>query len=318
MLTVDVEPDDRLFDPRDRPEWRGFLALIPLVEPWRERLRERTGRPVRFSWFVRMDSQIETAYGDAGWAARRYATAFEDFRSRGDSIGLHHHAYRWQEPEREWISDHGNEDWIDGEVSRASAAFVRALGSLPDAFRFGDRWLSNRLVERLERLEIRYDLTLEPGLRSVPALVPGEKATGFLPDFRFAPRFPYRPSRANYLEPGRFLRRRRLWIVPVSTGCVNGPALPADVRPEQDFVHLNLGLDPAWIRHILDGVMDGKEPVVVSVFRTGDLASPLARERFLENLEYVAAHPGTANREFVGPREAVSRWRTGAARQERA
>ncbi len=149
-------------------------------------------------------------------------------------------------------------------------------------------------------------------------MVPGENATGALPDFRLAPRLPYRPSRSNYLEPGRFLRRRRLWIVPVSTGCVNGPALPAEVSLDQDFVHLNLGLDPAWIRHILDGVMDGKEPVVVSVARSGDLASPLGRERFRENLEYVAAHPGIAGRAFEGPREAVSRWRARPARGDRA
>ena len=318
VLTVDVEPDDRLLDPRDRPEWTGFLALIPLIEPLRERLRVRTGRPARFSWFIRMDPQIETAYGDAGWAVRRYANAFEDFRSRGDSFGLHHHAYRWLESERVWISDHANADWIDAAVSRACSAFARALGSLPESFRFGDRWLSGRLVERLDRLGIRHDLTLEPGLRPVPALVPGEKATGSLPDFRLAPRFPYRPSRSNYLEPGRFLRRRRLWIVPVSTGCVNGPALPAEASADHDFVHLNLGLDPVWIRHILDGVMEEGEPVVVSVARTGDLASPLGREQFRENLEYVASHPGLADRVFEGPRQAVSRWRAGAARGKSA
>jgi hypothetical protein len=164
----------------------------------------------------------------------------------------------------------------------------------------------------LERLRIPFDLTLEPGLRPAPSMVAAEKSTGSLPDLQGAPRRPYRPSRSSYLQPGRFLRRRRLWIVPVSTGCVNGPALPPEAKPEHDFVHLNLGLDPAWIRHILDGLMAAEEPIVVSVARTGDLVAPAVRDRFRENLEYVANHPGIRRRAFEGPREAISRWRASA------
>ncbi len=323
VLTVDIEPDDRLLERRRRPEWQGFLDLLPWIERLRERLNERTGCRARFNWFLRMDSQIETTYGDIAWAARRYAAPLAELRARGDSIGLHHHAFRWHEPEGRWISDFGDEAWIESGVARALDGFVRGVGGPPDGFRFGDHWLSDRAVALLERLKIPYDLTLEPGLRPAPSIVPGEGSTGSLPDFQRAPRRPYRPSRSNYLEPGGFFRRRRLWLVPVSTGCINGPPLPVPVGPQHDFVHLNLGLDPAWIRHILDGLMDAEEPIVVSVARTGDFVLPGGRDRFRENLEYVTSHPRVRDRVFEGPQEAVSRWcafakRTGNETRRRA
>ena len=307
VLTIDVEPDDRLIERRQRPEWQGFLDLLPWIERFRDRLSERTGARARFNWFLRMDSQIETAYGEIGWAARHYAESLAQLRTRGDSIGLHHHAFRWREGR--WVSDFGDEAWIESVVERAFEAFVRETGRLPEGFRFGDHWLSDRVLALLDRLRIPVDLTLEPGLRPAPSIVPGEESTGSLPDFQQALRRPYRPSRSNYLEPGSFLRRRRVWMLPVSTGCINGPPLPAPVGPEDDFVHLNLGLDPRWIRHILDGLMTAQEPVIVSVARTGDFVLPGGRTRFRENLEYVTSHPRIRERVFESPGEAVSRWR---------
>ncbi|HTS01225.1 MAG TPA: hypothetical protein VMN04_01780 [Thermoanaerobaculia bacterium] len=305
VLTIDVEPDVRELDPSRRDEWEGFRRVHAWMEELRPRLAARTGRRVTLNWFLRMDPQIAAVYGSADWVTRRFGRELEALAAEGDVLGLHTHAFRWEEETGRWVSDHGAERWTARCVDESVAAFRSAWGRPPRAFRFGDRWLSDRVVARLARLGVRYDLTVEPGVASVPGMVPAERSTGALPDYRRAPRFPYRPSRSDFLVPGRGLFRRRLWMLPVSTGCVNGPARPAEADPRHEFCALNLGLHPRWIGHLLDGLLES-EPVVVSVARTGDAAGPEGRARLLENLERLATHPALAGRTFTTPAGALA------------
>jgi hypothetical protein len=73
-----------------------------------------------------------------------------------------------------------------------------------------------------------------------------------------------------------------------------------------DMVHLNLALDPGWIRGILDAALE-TEPVVVSVLRSGDLAAPLALDHLRTNLEHLTDHAAIDRRELVDPLTAVCR-----------
>src|SRR6188768_995106 len=77
MVTVDVEPDERTFPPDEPRPWSGFAQMTEKVGPLRERLAAITGTPVSFSWFLRMDPQVERAWGSATWAAEEYATQLE-------------------------------------------------------------------------------------------------------------------------------------------------------------------------------------------------------------------------------------------------
>ena len=308
VATIDVEPGDRQLAPGERPEWSGFLDCCRLFERLRERLRLHTGRPVHFSWFLRMDPQVAAVYGSPGWVAERYGEALRALERAGDLIGLHVHAWQWRPEEDAWVAAHGDPRWVRRCVAFGAAAFGAARRRPLRAFRFGDRWLSNPTVAQLARLGVRYELTVEPGMREAPGMVPSERSTGALPDTREAPRRPYRPSLADYRRPGRWLRRR-LWELPVSTGCVNGPALPARFEPQHDVVHLNLGLRPEWVRHLLDGLLAAPEPIVVSVARTGDAESPAGLASLVENLGYLAEHPAIAARVFATPPEAIALYR---------
>ena len=269
---------------------------------------QRTERPVALNWFLRMDPQIARVYGTAAWVARRHGGLLRALADRGDLMGLHVHAYRWDEVTPGWVTDHGDPQWVERCVADGVRAFVAAWGHPPRAFRFGDRWLSNRVISQLARLGVRQDLTLEPGTKAIPALRPSERTTGSLPDFRHAPRHPYRPANADYRVEGQWPFRRRLWMLPVSTGCVNGPPLPNRIEPRHDFVHLNLGLSPEWIRHLLDGLLEA-EPIVVSVARTGDALHPEGRANLLENLERLATHAGMAQRVVTSPAKAIGIFR---------
>lgn len=305
VFAIDFEPDEREIPADQRKAWSGCEIGFELLADLRRRLRERTARAVHLTWFVRLDPQIEAVYGDPSWPLRHYAGRFDELRKLGDEIGVHTHAWRWHQPTGGWISAHGDPDWTAACVRTSITAFAGVFGRPPASFRFGDRWQSNATVALLSKLGVRYDLTLEPGARELPAIKVGELATGSLPDYREVPRYPYRPKPSDYRVAGTRWRRRRITMLPVSTGCVNDRALPTTVLPEHDFVHLNLCLHPHWIKHLLDGLLVGQDPVIVSVMRAGDLAFAVQRDNFLVNVETLANHPELHSVRFATPASAV-------------
>lgn len=216
------------------------------------------------------------------------------------------HTFRWSASDQRWIVDHGDRQWVARCIAVGWRAFHRAWGDPPLSFRFGDHWLSNDAVRQLDSLGCAVDVTVEAGIRSAPRMIDSEGSTGELPDYRGVPRVPYRPSRRDFRQPGGW-RPRRLWHLPVTTGCINAkPVIPSVVEDARAMVHLNLGLDPGWIRGILDAAL-ASEPVVVTVLRSGDVAMADGIERLRANLEHLANHSAIEHRELVDPLTAVRR-----------
>src|SRR3569833_3745028 len=52
VFCIDVEPNDHVPRAVSGDPWSGFRESLPLLAELREKLRSRTGRPVRFSWFL--------------------------------------------------------------------------------------------------------------------------------------------------------------------------------------------------------------------------------------------------------------------------
>ena len=78
--------------------------------------------------------------------------------------------------------------------------------------------MNTETVNLLERLGIRYDLTVEPGLAAYRegALDKGQ-STGRRQDYCRVARVPYEPARENFLEPA-LPGSRSLKIIPITTG----------------------------------------------------------------------------------------------------
>lgn len=218
ILCVDVEPDDHVYPPDDPSPWRGFELLTERIERLRGSLSALTDQPARFTWFLRMDPQIQEAYGDPAFIADRHRGFFERVRERGDEVGVHPHAWRWDQERRVWIADHGDPDWVEGCVEMAFEAYRSRFGEPAPHHRFGGRFLSEPVLAAVERLGARVDLTIEPG---EPSEGPRERSwavwTGETPDYADVPRSPYHPDRAN-------LRRAAsdggvgLWAIPLTSG----------------------------------------------------------------------------------------------------
>jgi hypothetical protein len=294
ILAVDVEPDGRLVDPERPLPWRGFEALHAYLTDMRPRLARASGHAVRYCWFLRMDPQIAEVYADPAWAARHYASALARAIEAGDEVGLHQHAFRRDSVAGEWISDHANQPWVDHCVKTGFETYAACFGRPCRAFRFGDRWMNGRTLRLVEDLGAHADLTLEPGMPRVAAMVAHERHTGSLPDYSQVPYFMYRPRIDDFCRVDTE-RRSGIWMVPLTTGRVvarDGALarvlrrLALRRRPPGHVTSLNLAVSPPTFSQLLDRALE-RSPLthIAMVVRSDAAIRPKYRANMQANLE---------------------------------
>ena len=255
VICIDVEPDDRRIDPHERKPWLGFEAAHRFFSELRLRLKAATGSPVHFTWFYRMDPQIARTYGSPAWVANYYSPLIEQLKREGDAFGLHTHPWRWNETSNEWVSDMGDQEWVDQCIRMAFCTFRESFGETCLYSRFGDRWMNNATFSLVEKLGARFELTIEPGLTGGPFDKP---YIGSLADYRQVPRFPYRPSRKDFRVRGSFLKRR-LWAIPLSAGTTNWSPenfSSAETVTESGHAACQEALDSSVSTQNLEGYLD--------------------------------------------------------------
>ncbi len=298
VLAIDVEPDQRVCD-RSRPKpWSGFERCLGELEAVRDMLHRATGAPVRFSWFLRMDPQIETVYGTCSYVVERYGGALARLAAAGDELGLHVHGWRWSDELCTFVSDMGDREWVAHCVRVAFAAFEAAFARRCRSFRFGDRWHDSSMLPLLRELGVVVDLTLEPGKRAVRGLAPDEHTTGMIPSTIGAPERPYRPARDAWLEPGQAADGGP-WMLPLSAGLPHAGA--------REVQSLGYYLEPRAFRHIARRALRAsRRPYVAGAIRT-DLANLRDMEFFWRNMRWLARHPWRRDFRICTTEEAIAR-----------
>jgi hypothetical protein len=311
VMCIDVEPDDRLIHPSVRNDWAGFERTFEFFSELRPRLEAATGSPAHFSWFIRMDPQIQTIYGSASWAVTRYRSLLERIKQAGDSIGLHTHTWRWNESLNDWSADIASPGWIELCLRTGFEAFRKSLNEQCVCHRFGDRWMNNHTLRLIEKLGARFDLTLEPG----QTVQVDQAFTGTYVDYSHAPQLPYRPSRIDFRKAGWYLKRN-LWIIPMSIGRADWPARssssvdhqsgsdqPSDGTPMRSSTGFYEGyLDRADHEYISGWVYDRAQPKLPIEVEILDGNRPLTTARaatFRQDL--LAAGKGDGRHSFTVP-----------------
>ena len=290
-LCIDAEQDDREVDRAD-PAWRGLESLFERLPATRRRLEHLTRAPASLSWFVRADPQVELGNGSAGWALTNYAPAWESLLADGDDVGIHCHAWRWDEPGGEWIADHGDPGWVEHCVDLGLTAYGERFGTPPPCYRGGDRFLSDAIVARLEAEGVGVDATLEPGMPATDGLVDSERGTGSIPDYTTVPRTVYRPSATDFRRPDPD-REPGLRMLPLTPG--GGETLYPWTDPE------------AFRDRLRDRLADRDLTHLAFAIRTDLALYDNAWEVLLENMEAVARLAGRRRIEFVTATEAAAR-----------
>jgi hypothetical protein len=183
-------------------------------------LHSATGRPAHFTWSVRIDPQIAMGYGEPTYAAEKYRADFNAFADLGDGIGIHPHAWRWDEPRRLTVADHADPAYVNSCLSMAVTGFREVFGRLPGHHRYGAGYMATGTMNLLAQLGVGIDLTVEPGEPpNRDRNMAGTVWTGTNADFRGALREVYRPSEQDYLCPcGAGDRAAQMWEIPLTSG----------------------------------------------------------------------------------------------------
>jgi hypothetical protein len=329
VLAIDVEPTARR-PSRKRPQpWTGYPETVAFVSRLRAHVRATTGERARFFWAFRMDPQIEMVHGSATWALDRYPVLLQRLRDAGDDVGLHTHAWRWSDVHDGWRADDADAAWVDHCLRVSFDAYRRFFHLDCRSFRFGDRFISQAVVRRIEREGVRHDLTLEPGEPAAFGIHRHEVHTGELPDTSMVPRRPYRAAADDFrrADPAR---ADGPWFLPLTAArwrpeVARGERLLrrvatrllAPIVPVPPYLRearvgqgtLRLWESPRINRDTFEQVLSaGETPVLAFAIRTDMVLNPLIRRRMWRNLSALLARREGRSIRFCTPAEAISLW----------
>jgi hypothetical protein len=225
VLRIDVEPDEQQPKVGERP-WDGFLAMSDMIETLRRRLGDATGHAVCPTWMIRLDPDVERAFGRTDFPVRRHQDLFNRIVKHVDTLGIHIHALRWNTKKGVVFSDFADEAWCTECLRVAASTFQSCFGAPPPVVSFGGGFMRDSLLDAAVDLGIRADVTVEPGLAAKhqdPSF--GAYSTAPSGNFLRCPRLPYYPSRMAFDTPATSAEDvRPLLMVPL-TSCDPRPLL---------------------------------------------------------------------------------------------
>jgi hypothetical protein len=225
VLRIDVEPDEHQPAAGERP-WDGFLAMSEMVETLRRRMRDATGHSIRLTWMIRLDPDIERAFGCTDFPIRRHQDVFGQILKHADALGIHVHAMRWNNEKAVVFSDYADEAWAAECLQVAASTFQSCFGAPPQVVSFGGYFMRDSVLDAAIDLGIRADVTVEPGLAAKhwdPSF--GAYSTAPSGNFVRCPRLPYYPSRTAFDIPATSAEDARPLLMVPLTSCDPRPIL---------------------------------------------------------------------------------------------
>jgi hypothetical protein len=314
VLMIDAEPDGTSDVTPGR--WSGVLATHRWLTDLRPRIHEVTGNPAVYSWFLRMDPQVEEVHGSASYAVDAHPEVFADVQARGEPLGLHPHAWR-NLPDAGWVEDYADADWLDHCIDRSFDAFRLVFGERCTLSRIGAHYMSARAIARLAHHGVEIDLTGEPARG---AMADGTRVhlRGTVPDYRRMPRRPYRPAAT---DPCRAARRGEaaagLVELPL-TACrrPSGHGLRAHASRHRHHglgqrldapltLAANYGPDDSFAARLDGSLRTQRRPHLVLAFRSSGRVDPVKGPRLDEQLDALLRHPAARRMVFMSPDEAL-------------
>jgi hypothetical protein len=266
-LTCDTDAD--AFDPSiggqaksAAPGWRGVAEGIPAMIEATEAVAGEFDLQPRFTWFVRVDNQIEHYHGSGSYLLDRFAGLWNGRRDAGDEIAWHPHIYR-----------HDSDAWIrEDDEERYLQAFRRAYGQFcaaerhPRSCRIGEAAFSNGIAAAIDELGIGRDATAMPGRQ--------RRDADRILDWSITPRLPYRPSIADYRRPGG--PSRGFLEIPMSMAMVK-----ADYDREPFLRYVDLSFHPEALGPGLDDLLRDTPLLVTMTHPSGVVGAPAGRRHGL-------------------------------------
>ena len=302
VLCLDVEPDGTGDAPVPGGPWAGTVAVHRWLADVRAEVEDRTSAAAQFSWFLRMDGQVEDVFGSATHAVDAHPEVVADIDAHGDAVGLHVHA--WRRTEQGWLDDYADPAWFGSCIDRSFVAFTEAFGHACRLTRLGTRYLDRPAVERLAAHAVTIDLTAEPGQVDRPD---GSMAhvRGGLPDYRRTPRRPHELA-PGLLELPLTAGRKQLGFHPyahLSRMRRHGVGERLDAPlPFGQRVH---GSQP-FGEHVRASLAAQRRPYLAFAIRSDGIVDDVVGPRLRTHMDDLLALPESPRFRFLTPQDAVA------------
>jgi hypothetical protein len=325
FLSIDVEPDAFQISADQTDHWPGYAATYPFIASLRSELERASGAKPVFGWYYRIDPQIEQVCGRADFAMAAFPERMAALRAEGDYFGAHAHPLRWCRERRAWVHDFGDSEWLRDCTQFALDAFAASTGSPTALFRSGAGFVSNEIVDVLDRNGVAAEMGLEPvagwGLTTttVSSGVDKSPMVGAYTNCATAPRTPYHPSPEDFRKTDADTARRIL-LVPVSTGVGVLPSrglawikrrLRRGVEPgrESEPIRVLYPTEDDWTERgfwdLVSHQLRSMERPYVSLGIRTDRFDSIRASRVCRVLRELTRHPLVKRLRFVSPLEAM-------------
>ncbi len=202
VIGCDCDPDRPQYggvryDTRAPLKWRGVREGIPQAREIADDLHDDFGNPVRITWCVRSDLQMQEIYGDCAWPYAEFADLWESLAERGDEIAWHPHLWRWSDEHGCWYQEIEDEGWMRDCLYQGYTTLTAHMGCAPTTSRMGWEFHNNITMRQINDLGIKVDFSAVPG-----RLIPGRRdkwgsVFSCEVDWRNTPEQPYVPSAAD-------------------------------------------------------------------------------------------------------------------------
>jgi hypothetical protein len=312
VLRIDVEPDEFQPEVGQKP-WRGFVSMTTLTEELRERLASRSGHTPHFTWFLRLDPDIERCFGRVDFVVHRHNDLFDRLVAHKDPLGIHVHSHRWDEKRSVAFSDHADYAWTTYCLRVAAEAFTHCFGEPVRRSSQGGYFLTETILDAAIAAGIKVDVTAEPGLAAKTADPSfGAYATAPSGDFRDCPRRPYYPSPNRLTVPSSSIANSRpILIVPLTAYDYLTALQPWPRR----FAKRLLGIrrqhfplnpwkewpSPKTYWDLVAQAADDQPACYFALAIRTDTPGSVTHERYRQLLEYLPNHPVAERLRFVDP-----------------
>lgn len=204
---MDTDPDGlNARNPnRESLEWKGLNDVQRLPQELNA-ISDRIG-PLRMTWFVRADGQLESAFGSPAYLLERYAELWTVVQNEGDEVAWHPHLYEQESGQA--VSIINDPLQAQDELERLWDKLKTTLRST--AFRNGEGWHLPETYATVERLGFDCDSTAIPGRRG---------NSGHPMNWEGAPNQPYFPGSDDLCVPGPL---RSMVELPMNTWYLQAP-----------------------------------------------------------------------------------------------
>jgi hypothetical protein len=267
-----------------------FSTLRPL-------LAAVTGTAIHYTWMLARDECQFDVSGSSPSLLRQYDSQIRNYMLEGDELGIVEVCPTVKG--NATVQNNGQDRLTADRLEKSFAAFCALLGKKCESFRVAAGWLSNELVEQLERLNARFDFSLQAGKRHWNSVHDSDSPR----DASCLPLMPYRPAAANFMTPDPS-RTEGLWIIPLSAG-LESYGLPSEAasRPHP----FNLESPPEEFEWLVNKIVcEMDKPYLALTMSSSTGAKPKLLRNVKMNFSTLLMHPLADRLVFSTPREALA------------